>query len=300
MEPVKKIDIHAHAMLGEGLAWPDGKPLVSAEALIGVYDQLGVERGVLLPLISPECFYEQSTNRECMEIAARYPDRFSWFCNVDPRMGLNSTKTDFVRILRYYQERGAKGVGELTANLYFDDPRVLALLAACQECRMPVLFHIGNMGGDYGLVDEIGLPRLEKCLQMFPDLLFFGHSQKFWSEISGDVTLQTRGGIPSGPVTPGGRVTELLRRYPNLRCDLSANSGANAMLRDPNHAAAFLEEFCDRVFYGMDLCCPQNVDRVLANLPSFLDELMLSGRISGEAYRKISRGNAEKLLGIGA
>lgn len=296
MNILKKIDIHAHAMLGEGLTWPNGNPLVSAEGLIEVYDRLGVERGILLPLISPECFYELSTNRECMEIVKRYPDRFNWFCSIDPRMGLNSTETDFMRILRYYQSLGAKGVGEITANLYFDDPRVCQLFAACQACGMPVLFHIGDMGGDYGLVDELGLPRLEKCLESFPNLMFIGHSQKFWAEISGDLTAGIRAGYPTGPVAPGGRVTELLRRYPNLYCDLSANSGANAMMRDPEHAAAFLEEFSDRVFYGMDLCCPQNAQLQLGKLPAFLDELMLSGRISYDTYSKISQGNAKVLL----
>ena len=300
MELVKKIDLHAHAIFGKGLTWPNGYDLVSAEELMEIYDNLGIDHAVLLPLQSPDCMYECSTNRECMQIAAKYPERFHWFCNVDPRMGLNSTDTDFVRVLEYYKALGAKGVGELIANVYFDDPRTLKLLAACEACDMPVLFHVGDMGSDYGLVDELGLPRLEKALQMFPRLKFIGHSQKFWAEISGDVNEQVRAGYPTGPVAPGGRVVELLRRYPNLYCDLSADSGCNAMMRDPEHACVFLEEFADRIFYGMDLCCPQNVKNVLAKLPGFLDDAVLNGKISYEAYVKISRDNVLKLLGVSA
>lgn len=38
---------------------------------------------------------------------------------------------------------------------------------------MPVLFHIGNLGGDYGIVDDFGLKRLEKVLRMFLVSMFY-------------------------------------------------------------------------------------------------------------------------------
>lgn len=88
----------------------------------------------------------------------------------------------------YYRNLGAKGVAEITANLYFDDPLVLNLFYHCEKCEMPVIFHIGNLGNDYGIVDKLGLPRLEKILAMFPNLKFLGHSQKFWVEIGSDCT----------------------------------------------------------------------------------------------------------------
>ncbi len=40
---------------------------------------------------------------------------------------------------------------------------------------------------------------------------------------------------------------ELLRKYPNLYADLSALSGANAILRDPEYGVKFLDEFQDRL-----------------------------------------------------
>ena len=47
---------------------------------------------------------------------------------------------------------------------------------------------------------------------------------------------------------------ELMREYGNLYCDLSANSGRNAMMRDPDFASNFLTEFADRIYYGADVC----------------------------------------------
>ena len=161
---------------------------------------------------------------------------------------------------------------------------------------MSVIFHIGDTNGDYGLIDEFGLPRLEKVLQMFPNLQFLGHSQRFWSEISGDITLEERAGYPKGKVVPGGRLVELMRKYPNLCGDMSAGSGFNAVSRDPEFGYAFFEEFQDRLFYGTDICDPANINSNMLKLSSFLDEAMLSGKISYDAYYKISRGNAEKIL----
>ena len=66
---------------------------------------------------------------------------------------------------------GAKGLGELTAPIYADDPRVDNLFAHCAELDLPVTIHIGTMFHDcYGIVDELGLYRLEKMLKKHPKL----------------------------------------------------------------------------------------------------------------------------------
>ncbi len=298
---VKKIDMHAHAVsshgypTGEGIFWP------TPEDLIPMYKEMDIERAVLQPLITTEYYYEPTTNREIMGIVDRYPDTFSWFCNLDPRQGEHSTKTNFTPILEYYKALGAKGVGEVCSNLYFDDPLTMNLFYHCEQCGLPVTFHVGNMGGDYGLVDELHMPRLEKVLKTFPGLKLIGHSQKFWAEISGDLTAEARHGYPTGKVAPGGRVADLMRKYPNLYADLSAGSGANAMLRDPEHAYGFLEEFKDKLFYATDICTSsfeQLKDRLIIDLGLFLDDAVDKGYISEDAYYKICRGNAEKLLGL--
>jgi len=298
MELVRKIDIHVHATTKVNLpSWVTYRACYPRE-LIEMYDELGIEKGVVLPLISPEqvAYPQMADNDAACSIVAGNPDRFVWFANVDPRWGRNSGETDFVRILDYFKSRGAKGVGEVTGGVYFDDPRAYALYRACAACDMPLLFHIGAVTGEYGMLDTFGLPHLEKALQDNPDTMFLAHSQRWWSHITGDINEVTYHGYPSGPVAPGGRVVELMRKYPNLCGDLSAGSGCNAITRDPEFGYAFLEEFQDRLFYGTDICSPCNRTDPMLYLGKFLDEAMQNGKISYEAYYKICRGNALKII----
>ena len=87
-----------------------------------------------------------------------------------------------------------------------------------------------------------------------------------------------------------------LMRNTNLCGDLSAGSGYNAISRDPEFGAAFLEEFQDRLYYGTDICSPTNINNPMLKLSALLDEFMQNGKISYRAYEKISRGNALDLL----
>ena len=160
---------------------------------------------------------------------------------------------------------------------------------------MPVTIHIApRMGGGYGIVDELGLPRLERILKAHPDLIILGHSQPFWTEI-GENTEEARNTYIKGKVK-NGRLPELLREYGNLYCDLSATSGANALMRDREHAARFIEEFSDRLLYGQDAFLPGA--RFPFEFDEFLTSMRESGEISEENYRKLVRGNAVRLLGL--
>lgn len=297
MKILRKIDIHVHTAQWRGLPRPDGDTYPTPEELIDIYDKIGVEMGNLLPEINVECSFDTQTNREIQQIVGQYPDRFTWFCNVDARQGSNSDKTDFSYFLNYYKSLGARGVGEISTNLYFDDPYMMNLFSHCEKCDMPVIFHIGQKGNDYGIVDDFGLPHLENVLKTFPKLRILGHSQKFWAHMSGDLSEAEWNGYPKGPVTPDGRLPMLMRKYNNLNCDLSAGSGYNALARDPENAYRFLEEFQDRIFYGTDICSPKNITNPMLKTASFLDEAMLNGKISYAAYEKISRTNALRLLG---
>lgn len=291
MEKIKKIDIHAHVS-----AFPEISPFtfLSSDELIAMYDQLNIEIGVLLPIVSPEGNHAQLSNEGTILAAREHPDRFVWFCNVDPRSIDNTADCDLSQLLEYYKKLGARGLGELTSNLYFDDPKMDNLFTHCEACDMPVLFHISPQpNAYYGAVDELGLPRLEKMLKKHPNLKFIGHSQPFWSEMSADNTEELRNTYPQGPVKPG-RITELLRKYDNLYCDLSAGSGANALTRDVEHAISFLNEFQDRILYGCDICAVTNKHPF--TFRDFLDGLYEDQRISKEVYEKVCRRNAEKLL----
>ena len=295
MDRVKKIDIHVHATAFKDYMpeRPGGKNC-SAEELIEFYDKLNIEKGVLLPCASPEKQVSVWSSEEMKFLADQYPDKFLWFCSVDPRAFGNNGTADLSELLMHYKSIGAKGLGELTANLYVDDPKIDNLFKHCAACEMPVTIHIAPGIDDYyGIVDEIGLPRLEKMLKKHPDLIILGHSQPFWAEMSADLTEEWRNEFPTGKVKDG-RVAQLMREYGNLYCDLSANSGMNALKRDPEYAARFIEEFSDRLLYGTDICSPRNTHPF--EFDAFLDEMLEKKYISEENYRKIVRENAIKLL----
>ena len=297
MEQIKKIDIHAHVT-----AFPQFAPtfadspyrMVSPEELLDFYDRLGIEKGVLLPGISPECRVDFRTNEAIKWVTEQYPDRFTWFCSIDPRACENSADSNLAYLIEHYKKLGAKGVGELTANLYADDPKMDNLFGQCAAMKMPVTIHIAPRFGYYGIVDDLGLPRLERMLKKHPDLVILGHSQPFWSEI-GICDAEVRNRYPKGRVEEG-RLPWLLREYGNLYCDLSANSGANALMRDREYAASFIEEFADRIYYGCDICMTCNTHPF--SFGEFLEDMRQTGEISEENYRKIVRENAIKLLGL--
>jgi len=285
------IDIHTH--LGR-ITRQDIS--VTVEELIENMDRWEVDKAVVLPLCAtPEGSTFWFTTEQVLEAHKRYPDRIIPFCKLDPRQIDNSPKTDFSWILQEYKDQGCRGVGEITANLYINNPMVVNLFFQCGEADMPVLFHlVERIGAQYGLVDDIYLPRLEKVLKELPGTVFIGHAMSFWAEISADVTEKTRGGYPKGPVKSPGRLQELLMNYDNLYGDLSAGSGFNALTRDPEYGYKFLEEFQDKLLFGTDFCHHDQEVPVVDYIKSALKE----GKISNTAYEKITHINAEKLLGL--
>ena len=104
----------------------------------------------------------------------------------------------------------------------------------------------------------------------------------------------SRAGYPKGPIKKEGRLQELLRRYPNLHCDLSAGSGYNAISRDAEYGPHFLEEFQDRLYFGTDICAPDTP----APQAGFLLKLRNEKKLSETCFQKIARENAIKLLGL--
>jgi len=284
------IDIHTHV----GRLGRDKDDALQVDELISRLDEWGISKAVLLPLgASPEGGFFYHTNEQVLELYQNHPDRIIPFCNLDPRFGSNSPATDFSWLLAEYKELGVRGVGEITANLYIDDPMVINLFRQCGDASLPLTFHLAcKLGGVYGVVDELGLPRLERVLKECPETLFFGHAMSFWSEISASVTEENRGGYPKGPVVAPGRLQHLLAKYPNLYADLSAGSGFNAITRDADYGVRFLEEFQDKLLFGTDICHHNQGAPIVA----FFKNLRAEGRISNVAYEKITRGNAIRLL----
>ena len=296
MEKIKKIDVHAHATPFPEFA-PNhmlGEKFISVEQLLKKYDELNIEKGVILPLTSPEFHHEQITSCDCAYTASKYPDRLYWFCSIDPRAYYHTENSDLSILINHYKSLGAKGVGEVTAQLYFDDKFMDNLFYHCAECDMPVTIHIApSIGGNYGIVDDLGLPRMEKMLKKHKNLKILGHSAPFWSHISNDVTQKTMTEYGKGKVVEG-RLAKMLRDYENLYCDVSAGSGMHAIMRDKEYGARFMEEFSDKILYGCDICL--NSQNFAKDFDAFLDEFVSNGYISYDVYRKFVRDNAIKLL----
>ena len=133
---------------------------------------------------------------------------------------------------------------------------------------------------------------LEKCLKKHPKLKIIGHSQAFWANMSADVTSELMKGYPRGKLNGKGAVWHLLENYENMYCDLSANSGYNAVARDEEKGFEFIEKYQDKILFGLDICT--EIDP--CHLPGWLDKHYLAGNISESAYRKICRENAIKMF----
>ena len=286
------IDIHVHFRSIPGFPRGTTPSNATPEQLIERYDKLGIEKAVALPGVCPECCRVPQSNEEVLKVA-KETGRFIPFCNIDPRSLTNSSDAPFGDILNYYKEQGCKGIGEVTANLAFLDPKVQNLFKHAEAVGLPLTFHIaGSLDNTYGLYDDPGLPQLEESLKRFPKLKFFGHSQAFWAEMAPLKEESDRFGYPDYPVTKEGVVPKLMRKYNNLYGDLSAGSGCNALKRDRVYAIKFMNEFQDRLMFGTDICAPDT--------PTPLVDLMLdlrdSGDISEEVFNKIAKGNAIKIL----
>ena len=291
------IDIHVHTVRFPGYPRPsEHQTFASPAQLVAGYDEVGIESGVILPQVNPECSTTLQSVEEVLDISRNSGGRFIPFCNLDPRAIMNSPFSPLGDELKYYRDLGCKGVGEVVANLRMLDPLVQNLFKGAEEAGLPLTFHLTPYTGcGYGLVEDPGLRQLEISLQRFPKLKFFGHSQMFWTEISKVTSVYEFFGYPKGPVEEGA-VPRLMRKYQNLYGDLSAESGCNALTRDRAYAVNFLNEFQDRLFFGTDICQPSM--ETLSPLAEFLRALRDSGEISKIVFRKVARENAVRVLGL--
>ncbi len=220
----------------------------------------------------------------CLSYAERAPDKFILGYAPDPRRpeGID-------RLRAAVDIYGVRVCGELKLRMMYDNPDALRLYRFCAERNLPVTVHI-----DYEFSTGVNYPRpswwygggidaFERAVQLCPDTVFLGHAPGFWCHISGDDEGLQKG-YPNGPVKPNGKLISMLRKYPNLYCDLSAGSGCNALKRDPEHAKQFLLEFQDRVLYARDYFDNKHQE--------FLNSLDLPE----DVLQKIYSGNACKLV----
>jgi predicted TIM-barrel fold metal-dependent hydrolase len=239
---------------------------------------------VVLPLVNPEAWYYPIPTAHVLEETRLHRDRLIPFCCIDPRT-VNLADTAARRdLLRRYQDQGARGLGESKPGVSIDDPRNLELFGVAAEAGLPVLFHLDELRN----LDQPGLPGLASVLRQLPQGIFIGHGPGWWASISGEVAPGRLEGYPEGPVAPGGALDALFERFPNLYGDLSANSGLNAITRDPGFGRAFLERRQDRLLFGTDYLEPgQQVGQF---------RLLEQVDLPDVAKAKIARDNARRLL----
>ncbi len=290
---MKRIDDHLH-MLFDGITLPafaNGMTMSDAAHMKVWMDTHDVVHGIVLP--TGEMFSAHGGgNMAAAAIAKKYPETFSWMCVLD----INNMNHIQQR-LEQCKTLGAVGVGEYTVNLWIDDPRIQEVLAACERMEMPFLFHLSpEQGYNYGICDTVGLPMLERALQKYPKLIFVGHSQPFWYEISGETVDENdvRNSYPNLPIPKEGRLVQLMRQYPNLYGDLSANSGGNAIMRDEAFGLKFLEEFQDRLLFGTDMVHPD----MYFPLADYMEKAVKDGKLSESICQKIFFDNAKSLFNL--
>jgi predicted TIM-barrel fold metal-dependent hydrolase len=277
--PGRYVDVHTHL----GQTWNTTEGL-TADTLLAWMDTNDVAQAVVLPLVSPEAASYPLTSDFVLAETKRHRDRLIPFCCIDPRTSYSSGHEGLVAMLKRWIDAGARGFGEHKAGVKFDDPRNMALYAACGELKLPVLFHIDEQRN----MDAPGLPGLEKAIREHPQTVFIGHGPGWWASISRDVKQAELGGYPKGPVAPGGALDTLLDKYPNLYGDLSAGSGAGAITRDPKFGREFLVRRADRLMFGTDFLSPGQEVPQLA-LYRQLD-------LPADVQAKIFRDNARRVL----
>lgn len=265
-------------------------------------DRFGISRTWLLSWECPAAEYDHryaqaipagvlGSGREpipfpcCLAYKERAPERFVLGYCPDPR------DPDACRkLIAAHDIYGAQVCGEFKVRMMYDNPDALMLMRVAGGLGMPVVFHL-----QYDLRRKWDDPRDEwyggpieavaRMLEACPDTVFIGHAPGFWIHISGDEFYRT-GVYPdaAAPVLPGGLLPELLRKYPNLYCDISAGSGYSALARDRRFSRQFLTEFHDRILYGRDYFDNRH------------QELLNSLGLPETVLEEIYHGTAERLL----
>ncbi len=275
------VDVHTHLSEGFGT-----KESLTAKSLLDWMDRNDVAQAVVMPLVSPEAWDHPISTRFVLDETAAHRDRLIPFCAIDPRTVNLDGYDGFVGLLKRYRDAGAKGFGEHKPGVAIDDPRNMELFRACADVGFPVLFHLDNMRN----WDEPGLPGLAKVLEAVPDGVFIGHAQGWWASISGDVTKQQLQQYPNTKVAPGGALDALMDRFDNIYGDVSAGSGANAILRDMEFGRDFIIRRADRLMFGTDYLAPGQ------QVPQF--SLYKELDLPPDVQEKVFRSNARTLLNI--
>ena len=200
----------------------------------------GVSHAVLLTPAPAEDRAKQEMERR--------PGRFARSVATDP------AKADADQIIRDALKGGAVSIGELKYHLALNSPEMVRAYGIAADMKVPVMMHIQNFAHFPGEMPyNTGYPEFDKVLRAHPRTTFIGHGDLFWAHISADVP--TDRGYPPGPIKKGGLTDKWLSEFPNFYADMSANSGNNALSRDPEFTKGFVKRHQSKLIFGSDCSC---------------------------------------------
>ena len=182
-------------------------------------------------------------------IEAAAPRRFTWFNSYDV------TRPDVEQTLTQAVKSGAQGFGEMKFHVAADGPELRRMYALAADLHVPILIHFQEVDHtpNEGTWSTGFAKTFESVLEAYPRTTFIGHADAFWANVSAD--YRNEAAYPAGPIARGGVTDRWLSDYPNLFGDLSANSGNNALSRDPGFTTDFLKRHQDKLFFGSDCSC---------------------------------------------
>lgn len=268
-----------------------------ADACVAHLDGCGVTKANLLT--------RSNAAEQVHAVQTTYPGRFVWFASAD------ITKPDAEKLLTQAVKDGAGGFGEIKFHVAADGRELRRMYALAAELNVPILIHFQEVQhtpteGTF----STGFKNFEAMLKAYPKTRFIGHADAFWANVSADYANEVA--YPTGPIKRGGVTDKLLGDYPNLFGDMSANSGNNALSRDPEFTAGFLVRHQDRLLFGSDCGCTDGkgggtaqannpgASRLAGKCVARETLALLQKSASPALFRKLVSDNAHKLLRISA
>ena len=213
----------------------------TADSNVAHLDGCGVSNALVLA--------HENSRKQIDDLKAQYPGRFlGWFASAD------ITKPDAEELLTKAVKSGAIGFGELKSHVEAAGPELRRMYSLAADLRVPILVHFQEVPHTPTEgVFATGFKNFEAILKGYPKTTFIGHADAFWANISADYANESA--YPSGRIKPGGVTDKLLGDYANLYGDLAANSGNNALSRDPEFTQGFLRRHENKLIFGSDCGC---------------------------------------------
>ncbi|HEX3879520.1 MAG TPA: amidohydrolase family protein [Bryobacteraceae bacterium] len=239
-------------------------------------------------------------------IKTQYPGRIlGWFASSD------ITKPEAEELLTKAVGTGAIGFGELKSHVAAAGPELRRVYALAAELSVPVLIHFQEVPhtpteGTFAT----GFKDFEVVLKAYPKTRFVGHADAFWANVSADYANESA--YPTGKIKRGGITDKLLGDYPNLFADLSANSGNNALSRDPEFTGEFLKRHESKLIFGSDCACSDGngggvsqgnnpgAARLAGKCVARETLTLLRNTVSPASFRKLTWENAHRIYKLSA